>query len=208
MSVDHIEVLVEEPSAEALLRVLLPSILGDLSFAIYTYSGKHDLLQHLRKRLQGYSRWLPSSTRVVVLVDRDADDCQALKRELEGHANAAGLQTRSTTISNSYSVVNRLAIEELEAWFFGDWDAVCAAYPRVSTSVPRRARYRDPDSVPGGTSQAFERILQRAGYFGTGLRKIEAARAIAQHMEIARNRSHSFQVFRRTLTEFVPGHIE
>jgi hypothetical protein len=25
-------------------------------------------------------------------------------------------------------VVNRLAIEELEAWYFGDWEAVRAAY--------------------------------------------------------------------------------
>ncbi len=33
----------------------------------------------------------------------------------------------------------------------------------------------DPDAIPGGTWEAFERVLQRSGYFQTGLRKLEAA---------------------------------
>ena len=35
MSVEHVEVLVEEPSAEAALRLLLPRILGAMSFQVY-----------------------------------------------------------------------------------------------------------------------------------------------------------------------------
>ncbi len=42
---------------------------------------------------------------------------------------------------------------------------------------------------------AFERILQKRGYCKTGLRKIEAARAIAAHIDPGRNRSHSFSTF-------------
>jgi hypothetical protein len=38
-------------------------------------------------------------------------------------------------------------------------------YPRVSKSTPERAKYRDPDAIAGGTWEAFERILQNAGYF-------------------------------------------
>jgi hypothetical protein len=40
-----------------------------------------------------------------------------------------------------------------------------------------KGSYRDPDGVLGGTWEALERILKRAGYFKTGLRKMECARA-------------------------------
>ena len=95
-------------------------------------------------------------------------------------------------------------IEELEAWYFGDWQAVRRAFPRVSPTVPDRRGYRDPDAI-AGTWEAFERILQRHGYFRGGLRKTEAARVIAAHMDPARNRSKSFAVFHRTLMGAVPA---
>jgi Domain of unknown function (DUF4276) len=111
----------------------------------------------------------------------------------------AGLVSRSRASGGRYDVLNRIAIEELEAWYFGDWPAVRAAYPRVPSGVPRRARYRIPDAIAGGTWEAFERILQDAGYFPGGLPKIEAAQAIAPHTDPARNTSRSFQVFRDAL---------
>ncbi len=200
MSVAHVEVLVEEPSTETALRALLPRLLGGLTFRVYPYQCKDDLLAKLPNRLRAYRSWLPHDWRIVVVVDRNGDDCHGLKRGLERMASRAGLPTRSTA-SGAYSVVNRLAIEELEAWYFGDWQAVRAAYPRVSQSIPRGARYRDPDAIPGGTWESFERILQRAGYFRTGLRKIEAARAVAQHWDPDANTSRSFQVLRDAFRE-------
>jgi len=112
----------------------------------------------------------------------------------------AGLATRSAS-RRSYVVANRLAIEELEAWYFGDWAAVRAAYPRAPETIPARARYRAPDAIAGGTWEAFERVLQAAGYFAGGLRKIEAARAVAEHMDPSRNRSPSFAALRDALSE-------
>ena len=47
-------------------------------------------------------------------------------------------------------------------------------------------------------------MLQAAGYFKTGLRKIELARTIAEHMDPERNTSRSFQAFRSALLEMVP----
>lgn len=126
-------------------------------------------------------------------------DCKDLKQELEHTAERAGLRTRSRNDRTRVQFVSRLAIEELEAWFFGDWNAVQQAYPAVNSHVPNQKSYRDPDGIAGGTWEALERVLRRAGYFRTGLRKIEAARAIAQHMEPHRNRSHSFRVFRDAL---------
>lgn len=186
---------------ETALRVLLPRVLGNLSFEVYRYQGKKNLLRRLPDRLIGYSSWLPDDYRIVVVVDRDDDDCDALKQQLEQMASNANLRTRSYANNQPYQVVNRLAVEELEAWYFGDWDAVRTAYPKAPDTIPNKAKYRDPDAIAGGTWESFERILKRAGYFQTGLRKIEAARAIAAHWEPQRNRSHSFRVFHDVLLE-------
>ena len=202
MIAKNLELLVEEPSMEAFLQELLPRILpADCGFAIHTFQGKPDLLGHLENRLRGYAQWLPDDWRILVIVDRDDDDCRQLKRQLEDVASGTNLRTRSQAEGRLWQVVNRLAIEELEAWYFGDWEAVRSAYPRVSPTVPNQSRYRYPDSVRGGTWEAFERILKQRGYFRTGLRKIEAARAVATHIDPARNRSHSFIKFRDALVE-------
>ncbi|HEY3490534.1 MAG TPA: DUF4276 family protein [Candidatus Deferrimicrobiaceae bacterium] len=201
MSVEHVEVLVEEPSMEAALRALLPKVLGAVSFDIYPYQCKNELLARLPTRLSGYSRWIKDSWRILVVVDRDDDDCAQLKRTLEDMARASGLKTRIGVEGKPWTVVNRLAIEELESWYFGDWQAVRKAYPRVPATIPMQAKYRDPDAIAGGTWEAFERVLQRAGYFKGGLAKIEAARTIAPHMIPTGNSSRSFQVLNAVLSE-------
>ena len=201
MAVAHVEVLVEEPSMEAALRLLLPGLLGTVTFEIYRHPCKDALLKRLRQRLEGYRSWLPSDWRIVVVVDRDDDDCQELKRRLEQTAADAGLRTRTSPGRGGCQVVNRLAIEELEAWYFGDWQAVRAAYPKAPETIPQKAKFRDPDAITGGTWEAFERVLQRAGYFRSGLRKIEAARSVSQHWNAERNNSRSFQVLRDVLRE-------
>jgi hypothetical protein len=93
----------------------VPKIIGSLSFQIYPHQGKTDLLTQLPNRLRGYASWLPASWRIVVVVDRDDDDCIALKAKLQEFAYAAGLQPRSSANPQPYAVVNRIAIEELEA---------------------------------------------------------------------------------------------
>jgi hypothetical protein len=199
LRVEHVFVLVEEPSMAAALAAILPKLLGPTTFELITFDSKKELLKRLPDRLRGYARWMPATSRIVVVVDRDADDCHELKARLDAMARQAGLATRSG--GATWRVVNRLAIEELEAWFFGDWRAVRTAFPRVSDGVSRKATYRDPDAIAGGTWEAFERELKRAGYHSTGLRKIEAARAIAPHMDPARNTSRSFHVLRNALLE-------
>ena len=187
---------------EAFLRALLPSALPeDRTFEVHAFQGKRDLLQKLKSRLRAYARWLPDEWRIVVMVDRDDDDCRALKEQLEETAERAGLLSRSRATERSWQLVNRVVIEELEAWYFGDWQAVRAAYPRVSATVPNKAAYRTPDAIEGGTWEAFERVMRRHGYFTTGLRKMEAARAIAPHIDPVRNSSQSFGLFADAIAE-------
>lgn len=204
MRAEHFEILVEEPSMEAFLREFLPRLLGDkASFEVYPYQCKDDLLNKLPARLNGYYRWLPETWRIVVIVDRDDDACAFLKERMEQMAATAGLRTRKSGAGLPWQVANRIAIEELEAWYFGDWEAVRAVYPKVKETIPCVTQYRDPDAIAGGTWEAFERLMQKAGYFRNGLRKTEAARALGRHLEPAHNRSHSFQAFRDALLEAV-----
>ena len=189
---------------EAFLRALLPRLLpNDRSFEVHPFQGKADLLGKLQARLRGYAQWLPQDWRIVVVVDRDDDDCEELKERLETMAANARLVTRSRARTRRWQLVNRIAIEELEAWYFGDWLAVRSAYPRVSPNVPNQAGYRDSDAIRGGTWEAFERVLQRHGYFKTGLQKVETARTIGGLLDPARSRSRSFAMFRDAIVAAV-----
>ena len=201
----HLEVLVEEPSMEQGLRLLLPKLVGETSFKVLVHRGKPDLLQQLPGRLRGYRRFVESDWKILVVVDADRDDCKAIKAQLEAVAGLAGLPTRSRPRRGRFTVINRVVVEELEAWYFGDWEAVRVAFPRVPAEIPEQSRYRQPDRIKGGTWEAFERILQKAGYFNGGLRKVEAARRIAPYMDPARNNSPSFRALCDALRDIVPG---
>ncbi len=197
----YLEFLVEEQSMEAFLRGLLPRLLPEgCTFEIRVFQGKRDLVRRLESRLRGYRNWLPDEYRLMVMVDCDRDDCRTLKARLEDAAAGSGLRTRSRAGGGRWQVVNRIVIEELEAWYFGDWEAVRDAFPRVSSTIPNKPRYGKPDAIPD-TWEGFEYILKQHGYFRTGLRKIEAARAIAPKIDPARNRSPSFVAFRDALAE-------
>lgn len=98
-------------------------------------------------------------------------------------------------------MINRIAIEELEAWFFGDVSALHTAYPRVPETLDQKAIYRDPDAISGGTWEHLEHILKDD--HPNGLEKIRAATEISTHMDPDRNRSRSFQVFRDARREIV-----
>lgn len=185
---------------EAFLLAALPKILSaDRSFSVHPFQGKSDMMKKLEGRLHGYQQWLPEDWRIVVVVDRDDDDCHVLKQQMESAARSAGLKTRTSTKFTQWQLVNRIAIEELEAWYFGDWTAVQMAFPRVSPSVPGRRQYRDADAIAGGTWEAFERVMKQYGYYQSGLAKIEAARRIGAHIDPLRSQSRSFQVFRDAL---------
>ena len=198
----HIELLVEELSAQEALNNLLPKILGNIPFDIHRYGGKLDLLAKLPNRLRGYRSWLPNDYFIVVLIDGDREDCLTLKEKLEKIALEAGFITKSAAgINQSFQVLNRLAIEELESWFFGDVQALVTAYPGVTPNLGSQAKYRDPDAITGGTWEALERVLQAAGYHKGGLQKLPAARDISIHMNPEVNRSKSFQTFYSGLKE-------
>ncbi len=192
----HIEFFLEEPSAETFIDTLAPKLLkAGVTHRCHPYGGKKALLKNLPNRLKGL-KWIPEDWRIVVLVDVDREDCTALKETLEKCAKEAGFNTKSRPGKNGrFVVLNRIVVEELEAWYFGEPSAIQKAYPRFKPAHARQNDLRNPDGCTGGTWEAFERALQEAGYYSTGLPKKEAASLMAAQMDPARNTSPSFKAF-------------
>jgi Domain of unknown function (DUF4276) len=200
----HLEFLLEEESAEVALNNLLPKFLPDnITYHFHVFQGKQDLIKKLRERFRGYRRYLPPDWIIVVLLDYDKGDCKELKARLENIAEKEGFTTLSMVgLKGKFQVVNRLAIKELEAWFFGDLIAMRQAYPRIPIGLSRKKQYRNPDNIEN-TWETLEKIFQRAGYYPGGLPKKEVAQNISKHMDPMQNSSKSFQIFRNTLKKLV-----
>lgn len=201
----HFEFLVEEFSAKECLEQLLPKILAQtITYKVHDFRGKSDLIKKLPMRLKGYKDWIPDDYRIIILVDRDNEDCKILKDKLEDIAKQTGLITKSISQDKqTFQVLNRIAIEELEAWFFGDVNAIVSAYSKVSPNLGQQAKYRKPDEITGGTWEALEKVLQKAGYHKGGLEKVKAAREISKCMTPEENCSPSFQVFYQGILEMI-----
>jgi len=194
-----VEFLLEEESMEAFLNGLLPRAFPELDYQCHPLGGKRELLKRVPQRLKGYAnQGIPGTWRIIVMVDQNGQDCHTLKARLEEFAHKASLPTITHPQGEQVIVINRIVVPCLEAWYFGDWEAVRQAYPRVPEGIPHKALFRQPDAIRNPT-QSFEQIMQKSGYFRTGLRKKEAAENISPYLKPERNTSHSFQVFYRTL---------
>jgi hypothetical protein len=214
----HVEVLVEDSSGERLLDVLLPKIWGGQgdphTWRVISYKGigrlspdlrtEHDpakraLLLQLPRILRGYGA-TPGIDAVVVVVDADARDCKAFLSELQ--AVAAGCRPAPKTMF-------RLAIEEIEAWYLGDRDAILEAYPKAKMKAFERYVQDSPcgtwellaDAIHSGGSAA----IRKAGWPLPGQLKHEWAQQIGPHLDFDSNLSPSFRKFREGLTRLVEG---
>lgn len=205
MPYTHLEVLVEERSMYVALERLLPNMVHDTTFNFHVFDGKHNLLRNLEQRLRGYASMFKTwkGVGIIVLVDEDREDCLALKAKLETAAKKAGLGTFANPVRGKVHVLNRIVVEELEAWFFGDPDAVIAAYPKVKPRSFSQSTLANPDAISGGTWEALERVLKRHGYHMGGLAKTACATKVAAHMDVDVNKSPSFGHFRDGLARLV-----
>ena len=106
--------LLEERSMKEVLDVLLPQIIPNVPFKTIPHSGKSDLQQSIPKKLKA---WNTPDTKFVIVQDQDSANCVELKQHLLNLAEPAGRE-----------VLVRIACRELEAWYFGDLNAVSQAY--------------------------------------------------------------------------------
>lgn len=134
----------------------------------------------------------------MVLVDSDDRDCNAFLGELKG------LLAQCKPAPNT---LFRLAIEEIEAWYLGDRQAILAAYPKAKIAILDGYRQdsicgtweRLADAVyPGGSS-----AIRKAGWPLPGQVKREWAESIVRHMDVEKNQSPSFTQFREGIRRLV-----
>ncbi len=115
-----------------------------------------------------------------------------MKIKMEQIAAKAGLTTKTKSKEPEFHIVNRIAIEEIEAWFLGDEQALCSSYPSLR-GLPGQYQRRPPDHI-ANSWEVLEKLLKDAGYRSIG-GKIEVARKISQNMTPETNRSKSFNAF-------------
>lgn len=212
----HFEILVEGQSERTALEPLLTKMLGTYksphTWRIHKHRGvgklpkdfaakpnpkDPTLLHNLPSRLRAYGKSLQPEQVVIVLVDLDdRPDAGVFEQELDGLLNKCDPAPQC-----KFS----FAIEELEAWYFGDRAALKEAYPSANDSV-LDAYIQDSqcgtweklaDAIyPGGS-----RVLKSLGVQCLEQKRIWA-RDIAPKMDVNINQSPSFCLFRDALRKF------
>ncbi len=209
----HIEILVEDISGERLLEQVLPNLIDHperTTFKLHSYKGighlpsdlisakdirSQQLLRDMPRMIRAYGRTFagygPNYPAALLIVSDLDDGCL---RELRN--NLAALLQSCRPAPNT---IFCFAIEEMEAWLLGDIEAIKAAYPRARPNV---LTTYEQDSICG-TWELLANAIYKGGvktlktrpYFEIGAQKSEWAIEIASRMNIASNRSPSFQYF-------------
>lgn len=166
--------LLEEKSMKYFLDGILPRILPEnVTFLTIPHEGKSDLQKSIPIKLQG---WTQGDTKFVIVQDQDANDCRSLKQKLV-----------ELCAPYQKEVLIRIACHELEAWYFGDLDAVSEAYGKDLRNLKRKRSYRIPDDIIC-PKEELKRFLPT-------LQQISGAKRIAPYIDIEGNSSVSFQMF-------------
>lgn len=207
------EFLVEGQAELTALSILMSRILGNYgqphTWKIHKHRGigripddpgakpnRHDqtLLHNLPSKLRAYGSECRDDVVVVVLVDLDdRPDCVSFKKELVGLLNYCQQQP---------NVLIRIAIEELEAWFLGDQQAIRQAYPNARQPI-LDAYVQDSQC---GTWERLAEAIYPGGLAALGqhgkrsVRILEQKRIWAKEicplLDMQENASPSFQAFR------------
>ncbi|MGL4419876.1 MAG: DUF4276 family protein, partial [Gemmataceae bacterium] len=182
------------------LNAWLPRFLGAAhSFRIIVHQGKGELpkdltavpdpkhrglLDQLPAKLKAYGKTLQSDTdRVVVLIDLDDEDCKQLLMKLNRVVDSCNPKPQ---------VLFRIAIEETEAFFLGDIQAIKKAYPKAKTSKLKNHTF---DAICG----TWEKLRDVIGETERREDKVEWAELIGTHLgtkytgKRGTNKSPSFQ---------------
>lgn len=120
--------------------------------------------------------WNDPDVKFVVIQDQDSNDCKELKAKLLDLCK-----------NSQKEVLIRIACHELEAWYFGDINALSTAYGVDLSNVKRKSKYRIPDAIVNPKAE-LRRLLPEH-------QQMAGARKLAPIIKIENNSSVSFQMF-------------
>ena len=182
---------------ESWLKQYLPG--DNIAFRIFDFRGKDDMKNKLKKRIRAYRSEGNFIYKHFVVMDRDRDDCAELNEMLVKICASAGFEVRKC--GSSWQAATCIVIEELEAWYFGDWDAVKSCYSRVSSTIPRKPRFKKSDKIEK-PSQRLEKIFKDS-HIEDKFRKTRIAENVGRAYNADRSTSPSFKHFRKVVDEAV-----
>ncbi len=217
----HFEILVEDQSGKKALEIIIPKIIGEQdTFKIHWYKGigripknltphsnpsKRILLSQFPKILKGYGETFagyPKGYPAAVILVCDLDDKCLVEFRNQLFAILEECPQKPTTRFC-------FAIEEGEAWFLGDFEAIKSAYPKAKNSV-LKGYINDSicgtwellaDAIyPGGSTK-----LSAKGWQAIGSEKSRWAERISPYMDVNDNNSPSFIHFKEKILELCEG---
>jgi len=180
----------EEPSAEEMLKGILPKILSDHVVPRFiVFEGKQDLEKQLGRRLK---LWRAPNSRFLVMRDQDSGDCRVIKQNLLDKCKAA---------HNPKTIV-RIACHELESFYIGDLKAVEKGLEiRGLSKQQNKKKFREPDSL-------FNPAQELKGLTKNFYQKVSGSRAIGRHLDLENNLSHSFFVLVKAIKRVIANDCE
>ena len=158
-----------------LLEGLLPRLYPGLPFLCLSHEGKQDLEKSIPRKLKA---WREPGVRFVVVRDQDGEDCRRVKARLVQLCRRSGRR----------DALVRVVCRELEAWYFGEPEALARAFPQRESALRElgRRRFRNPDTIVR-PSDAIASLIPE-------FQKRSGARRMAGFLS-RNNHSRSFQVF-------------
>ena len=180
----------EEPSAEEMLKGILPKILPDRVVPRFiVFEGKHHLEKQLGRRMK---LWRAPNSRFLVMRDQDSGDCRVIKQNLLDKCKAA----------HKPETIVRIACHELESFYIGDLKAVEEGLGvRGLSKLQNKRRFRKPDGL-------FNPALELMGLTKNSYQKVSGSRAIGRYLDLENNRSHSFNVLVKAIKHIIANDCE
>lgn len=182
--------LVEDLSMRKFLEGILPRLdFAPYHFEIKHHNGKEDLLANLSKVSPTLSK---RATHLVVLIDKDKQDCIQLKQKL-----------REKMVNCSCHYTLRIACYELESWFLGDLNAIAQCSSKFKLHFfQNKLKYQYTDNItdPKPSTELETIVLDWKTLYAS---KPKFAETISKFitLELGQNHSQSFNVFLNTLLQ-------
>jgi hypothetical protein len=205
----HFEFLVEDQSGNKSLKILMPQLINieSNSYRIHFYRGggkdipkkskvephKRIFFDRLPALINGFGKTFAGygadyKAVLIVICDLDTQDKTTFLNELNG------IMSSCSQKPDTYFC---LSIEEFEAWYLGDMDAIKSAYPYARQETLDRY---DNDSICGTWELLADAIykggsgtLKKRGWQSVGAEKSKWAENISPCMNIDNNKSPSFK---------------
>lgn len=185
-------VLTEEESARPVIEALFATISEGLTVScrVITHQGKDDLLKAITKTVPSLSR-IPN-TSILVLHDQDQNDCRILKAKIV-HLMEQHCQCH-------YKI--RIVCQELEAWYFGDIEAIKLCYEVINQQqLTSRTKRKNVDEIVNPSHELLKYI--REYHKLKTLPKVQMAKRVAVHLNVDRNTSTSFKMTTNAILELL-----